>query len=441
MTEIYAPEKMDPFRPARLLGALGNPHQGFPSIHVAGTKGKGSVSAMCATCLRAAGLSVGLYTSPHLQDLRERIRILTPGDAEGFIPREKFAALVEQLKPAVERIGGLTWFELVTAAAFMHFEQEAVDVAVVEVGLGGRLDATNVLSPLVSVITSLSLDHTGLLGDTIEAIAAEKGGIIKDGVPVVSAAQAPGATATLQEIAHRRKTSLTLVERDWQYEGRTRHEPQQACARQEVTITRAPAGSLVPAPCTFALALNGRHQQHNAVVSLAALSKVQDALPSLSLDALRQGLAAVSWPGRLQMLLEAPGLPSLLIDGAHNADSAEKLVAYFHEMCRFRNLWLVLGITADKNVPGILRPLLPLAEKAFITQAQHPRATEVASLQAAAADLGYQVQTEPDIARAVRAAWQAATPGDLICVTGSLYIVGDLLNCWDSLKSTLLQDR
>lgn len=441
MTEIYAPEKMDPFRPARLLRALGNPHEGFPSIHIAGTKGKGSVSAMCATCLRAAGHSVGLYTSPHLQDLRERIRILTPDDEEGLISQAKFAALVEQLKPAVERIGGLTWFELVTAAAFMHFEQEAVDVAVVEVGLGGRLDATNVLTPLVSVITSLSLDHTGLLGNTIESIAAEKGGIIKERVPVVSAAQTPGATATLQEIAHRRRTSLTLVERDWQYDGRTWYEPQHACAQQDVTITKAPEDSLVQAPYTFDLALNGRHQQHNAVVTLAALSQVQDAFPSLSLDALRQGLASVSWPGRLQMLLEGPGRPSLLIDGAHNADSAQKLASYFQEMCQFRDLWLVLGITADKNVPGILQPLLPLARKAFITRAQHPRATDVASLKAVAAELGHEVQTEPDIAGAVRAAWQAAAPEDLICVTGSLYIVGDLLNCWDSLKSALLRDR
>ncbi len=438
MTEIYAPEMMDPFRPARLLRALGNPHHQFPALHIAGTKGKGSVAAMCAASLRAAGLSVGLYTSPHLQDLRERIRILTPADPSGMIEPARFTALVEELKPAVEEVGDLTWFELITAIAFMHFAREEVDVAVVEVGLGGRLDATNVLTPLVSVITALSMDHTGLLGNTLEEIAMEKGGIIKDGVPLVSAAQEPGPLATLEELAAQHDAPVAVIGRDWRYKGHSRRVPHRICEQQTVTVTATPNDALFSAPQTFSLALSGRHQQENAVVALAALNEVRHHFPTLSLAALQEGLSTVEWPGRLQMLHEGPGGPALLIDGAHNDDSAQKLSAYLQQRCHFNRLWLVLGITADKNVPGILAPLLPLSAGTFVTSASHPRATPTSALENAANNLGYEVIQEPDIAAAVTAAWNAASPNDLICVTGSLYIVGDLLNCWERLKSTLL---
>lgn len=439
MTEVYAPEKMDPQRPARLLHVLGDPHGQFPSIHVAGTKGKGSVAAMCAACLRAAGLRVGLYTSPHLRDLRERIRVLSPDEARGDIGRGDFVSLVNELKSAVQQIPGLTWFELLTAVAFMYFAREQVDVAVVEVGLGGRLDATNVLTPLVSVITSLSLDHTGLLGNTLEAIATEKAGIIKNDVPVISASQAPQALGRLKSIARERKAPLALVGREWQYEGKTMETPDSVCAAQAVTVTGAPPGALVNAPETFPLALAGEHQQENAVVALATLEQIRSSFPSLTPAALREGLSTVRWPGRLQILHEQANTPAVLIDGAHNADSAQKLAAYLRNKCRFGRLWLILGVTADKNVPGILEPLLPLADGIFVTQANHPRATRAATLQEAAAVLGYAVQTRADIGDSVRAAWTAAGPSDLICVTGSLFVVGDLLNCWDNLKSSLLR--
>ena len=172
----YMANKLDATRPQRLMAFLGDPQAAFPSIHIAGTKGKGSVAAMCAASLRAAGYKVGLYTSPHVQEFRERIRILTPEDEDGRIPQADFVALMAEMKTAVAAIEEITWFEVVTAVAFLHFARQGVDVAVVEVGLGGRLDATNVLNPLVSVITSLSYDHVDLLGDTLTQIAAEKGG-------------------------------------------------------------------------------------------------------------------------------------------------------------------------------------------------------------------------------------------------------------------------
>lgn len=432
MTDRYAPEKMDPSRPARLLAQLGNPHSHFPSIHVAGTKGKGSVAAMCAACLRAAGLSVGLYTSPHLQEIRERIRVLTPADADGRIPHSDFASLVESLKEAAAREARLTWFELVTAVAFMHFAERDVDVAVVEVGLGGRLDATNVLTPLVSVITSLSLDHTGLLGNTVAAIAAEKGGIIKPGVPVVTASQEEEAMATLEEIALELRAPLVAVGRQWHYEGRLLN------GTQEVTVMDAPDDVCFPAPSTFRLALTGAHQRENAVVALAALHEARGAFPTLDVDAMRRGLATVHWPGRLQILHRAPDTPTILLDGAHNADSAAKLAQALAELYDYERLWLVLGVTAEKNIPGILQPLLPLANGVFATQANHPRASAPSVLRRHARRLGYQVHVRRNVDTAVTAAWEAAGASDLICVTGSLFVVGDLLNSWDSLKSVLL---
>jgi dihydrofolate synthase/folylpolyglutamate synthase len=215
--ETYAPENISLNRPRQLLNFLGNPHLSFHSIHIAGTKGKGSVAAMCAACLREAGLSVGLYTSPHLQDFRDRIRILQPEDGDGRIHPERVADLVDELKPAVDQVLELTWYELVTALAFLHFADEKVDIAVVEVGLGGRLDATNLLHPLVSVITSLSFDHTYLLGNTLSEIAAEKGGIIKPGVPVVTSSQEPEAMHRLIQIAEFQGAPMTVIGRDWDW--------------------------------------------------------------------------------------------------------------------------------------------------------------------------------------------------------------------------------
>lgn len=441
MTEIYAPEKMDPSRPARLLRALGDPHRQFRSIHIAGTKGKGSVAAMCATALRATGLTVGLYTSPHLRDLRERIRILTPDDGQGYITQEAFVALVDDLRGVTRRMPGLTWFELMTAMAFMHFARNRVDVAVVEVGLGGRLDATNVLTPLVSVITSLSLDHTGLLGNTLAQIAAEKGGIIKKGVPVICANQAEEAMTVIRRIADEHDAPLSVVGDAWQFEGRELFVDSNTCAGQVITITRAPQTAAITAQAEFKLSLSGSYQQENAVVALATLGVVSQHFPELGLEAMRRGLSEVQWPGRLQILHQGNDTPTLLIDGAHNADSAQKLANYLQSGCRYDRLWLILGVTADKNVRGILQPLLPLAAGAIVTRADNPRATDPQVLKETARDLGHVVHIEPDIATAVASLWSVARPTDLICVSGSLYIVGDLLNCWESLKSRLMGVR
>ncbi len=336
----YQASKIDTNRTRLLLQLLNDPHSDFPSIHIAGTKGKGSAAVMCAAVLRASGLRVGLYTSPHLRDFRERIRILTVDDAEGWIGKADFVALMDQVQDHLAVLPDLTWFEIVTAVAFRHFADQEVDVAVVEVGLGGRLDTTNVLTPLVSVITSLSLDHTALLGDTLAQIAAEKGGIIKPDVPVVSAPQADEAMAVLKDIAFKRSAPLTIVGQDWLYQGRSRR----------LQITHAPDGALVPAPISFDLALAGDHQLENAAVALAALDTVKRIFPAITLAAVREGLATVKWDGRLQLVHEAPDQPSLLIDSAHNKDSAQKLAAALAAEYTYRNLWFIFGAPQDKDI-------------------------------------------------------------------------------------------
>jgi dihydrofolate synthase/folylpolyglutamate synthase len=436
----YTSENISLDRPRRLLRLVDDPQKTFQTIHIAGTKGKGSVAAMCAAIFRAAGYRVGLYTSPHLFDFRDRIRIVTPQDGDGRIGRAQVVDLVQALKPAVAQMPEVTWYEVVTALAFMYFAQEKVDLAVVEVGLGGRLDATNVLSPLVSVITSLSLDHTILLGDTLPEIAAEKGGIIKPGTPVVTAPQVPEALERLLEIADSEGAPVTIVGRDWQWqavphlqEGIMSKPP----SRQQIILSQATDTAFVRPPLHLTLNLTGRHQQENAMVALATVDKAAGAYPRLDVNAVVEGLARVDWPGRLQVLSSDDDRPTLLVDCAHNADSAAKLAFALKHDYRFETLWLILGITADKDQRGILQELLPLAERVIMTSSGHPRAAKPAELVELAGELGTLAVASSSVTEAVRRAWREARPKDLICVSGSIFVVGDLLYHWDGLQSEL----
>lgn len=441
--EQYAPENYSLQRPITLLANLGNPHLAFPSIHIAGTKGKGSVAVMCASILSQSGLRVGLYTSPHLFDFRERIRILSEEDQDGRISGVQVANLTERLRLAAESIYSLTWFELVTALAFMHFAEEQIDIAVVEVGLGGRLDATNALSPLVSVITSLSLDHTQLLGNTLKEIAFEKGGIIKYRVPVVSAPQEAEALLELERISNSRKAPLTLVGRDWDFEVVSTAVPNFQNNRfvqsQEFTITKVPENCFIPNHTSFSVSLVGYYQFENALAALAAINIIYPRFPNLTTDMVRRALATVEWPGRLQLLSTGWDRPTVLVDGAHNVDSARKLALALETNYSFRKIYLILGVTADKDIAGILNALLPLADHVVVTESSHPRACPTDELLTLAEQLGFHVQTSPSVVQAVEACWNLASTHDLICITGSIFVVGDLLNHWESLQSGLIK--
>lgn len=434
----YMASKIDATRPKRLLDKMGSPYQDFPAIHIAGTKGKGSVSAMCAFALRAAGLRVGLYTSPHLIDFRERIRILTPNDKQGLIPEAAFVSIIDQLRPVIADFPEITWFEVVTAVAFQHFSNEQVDIAVVEVGLGGRLDATNILSPLVSVITSLSLDHTQFLGNTLAQIAFEKGGIIKPGIPVIVAPQPQEASEKLRQIAVERGAPIAFLAENWQVENM---QPQSGSQLPQIHFNRMPANSIIQTDAPVEIALLGAHQIENGVVAIATLSEIADQFPALTETAVRQGLRQVEWNGRLQILNPAnDAWPTILVDCAHNPDSAQKLVDALTHLFTYERLWLVLGAPADKDVAGMLQLLLPMTHKAIFTTANHPRSISPESLVEMAKASGYESVAVPEIGAAVKTAVALANPGDIVCITGSIIVVGDLLNQWERLQSSLMGD-
>ncbi|MEW6094551.1 MAG: folylpolyglutamate synthase/dihydrofolate synthase family protein, partial [Chloroflexota bacterium] len=292
-----------------LMGRLGNPQDAYPTLHVAGTKGKGSTSALMAWGLSANGYKTGLYISPHLQDFAERIQI----DGKP-IAHDELARLVEEMKPSVAQIPKLTTFEITTALAFLYFARQKVDAAVIEVGLGGRLDATNVVAPRVSVITSLSYDHMAVLGNTLTLIAGEKAGIIKPGVPVVSAPQADEALAVLERISAERGSPLTLVGRDMEIKAR-----EHSLDGQSLTILNPQSSIHNPKSVILRIPLLGAHQVVNAATAYAAL---RASGLNVSDKAIRKGFAAVNWPCRFEV---ARREPPVIFDSAHNVDSFQKL--------------------------------------------------------------------------------------------------------------------
>ena len=409
--ERYTPDVVSLQRPRQLAAALGKPHKAYPTLHITGTKGKGSVGKMCASALRAAGLRTGLYTSPHLQDFRERFQI----DGE-MIPKETLAALVEEMKPAVASVPELTWFELATALGFLYFAREHVDVAVIEVGLGGRLDATNIITPLVSVITSLSYDHTYLLGETLGEIAGEKAGIIKPEVPVVSAPQHAEALAVIETVAARNHAPLTLVGRDWSY------APGPLTDHIGQSFTAGPAGG---PQAGYWTPLLGAHQVINGAVALAALQRAAEGGLPVSEAAMRQGLREVDWPGRLEIIGVAPWQ---VLDAAHNAESAGRLRDALRDLFPHQRLLLIFGASSDKDITGMFRELLPSVDHLIAVQAVHPRALAPGELAEIARATGYAgpIETIASVGDAVVHARALATPDDLICATGSLFVVGEV---------------
>ncbi len=401
-------------RMRRLLAALGDPHLRYPvAMHVAGTKGKGSVSAICASVLQAAGYRVGLFTSPHLEDFCERIQV--QGE---LISPDAVVALTERMRPVIETIPHLRTFELYTALACLYFAEQGVQAAVLEVGLGGRLDSTNVVMPAVSVITSLSFDHTMLLGHTLPEIAAEKGGIIKPGVPVVVAPQKPEALAVLRRLAAEHGAPLTLIGHDWQVRSLAHSLEGQ---RLEVRPSGGAAQQLD-------LALLGEHQAENGAVAYAALSILRDHGWAISPEALAEGFRQVWWPGRFEILQHSP---TVVADGAHNEDSARRLMQAMHDYFPGRPVTLVFGALRHKEVEGMFSDLLgPAAEtvaRVILTEAETTRAWEAHELLALAqaASPRRPMQVVKPVARALQMALELSAPGDVILVTGSLRVVAE----------------
>jgi dihydrofolate synthase/folylpolyglutamate synthase len=396
----------------RLTSLLGNPERRFPSVHVAGTNGKGSVTAMVANVLRESGYRVGMYISPFLQDFEERMSI----NGEN-IPRERVAELASRARVAVERMleeghEHPTEFEVITAMAFQYFAEEGVDFGVIEVGLGGRYDATNVVTPWVSVITSIGFDHMDRLGNTIAKIAYEKAGIIKSGVPVVSSRQPAEALAVISQAAQENGSRLVRVGEDVEW-----REVRCSIEGQSVHL-RGLHGSYE----NLDIALLGRHQQGNAATAVAALEVLSSAGVRVPEHAVRRGLATVKWPGRLEVISRSP---LIVIDGAHNQDGARVLAAAIRDILPHDRMVLVIGILADKALDDILVELVPPAAHVIVTTPKSPRAYPADKLAEKVREYPVTVHVKPRISDALEKGLELTGPSDLLCVTGSLYLVGD----------------
>jgi len=423
----------------RLVSILGNPHKSFTSVHVAGTNGKGSTSAFIASLLKISGLKVGLFTSPHLVSFTERIRVNSEE-----ITEYEVMSLTEEIRSKVVDFSP-TFFEVVTALAFLYFQRKRIDIAVIEVGMGGRLDATNILMPEVSVITRIDYDHREYLGDTLSEIAYEKAGIIKDSIPVVISSQAPDVLEVIEAMAKEKNSEVYLYGRDF----------------SAVLKRENPSGIWFDyfGGDSFDihdlyLPLIGEHQMQNATVAIKAVELLSKKItPNSELrtpNFIREGLKDVKWPGRLEMIQDNP---PILIDGAHNPAAAvvlsRALVKNFLGI--YKRIILILGIMGDKDIEGIMKPLLPIASEIILTSPGYERAAPPAKLAGIAASLGFpEVRVASCVKDAIEMAIKIAecgmqnseceirnteyeiipkseicNPKSLIVITGSFYTIGE----------------
>jgi dihydrofolate synthase / folylpolyglutamate synthase len=425
--------KLDRMR--TLLTRLGQPDAALKIMHVAGTKGKGSTSAMLAAMLGAAGYRTGVFSSPHLERIEERFAV------EGMAcSAEELINLVDRLRPVCramdeedaassEPSGGPTYFEVTTAMALVHFVERQVDVAILEVGLGGRLDATNVCLPMVSVITSISFDHTQQLGNSLALIAREKAGIIKPGVPVVSGVTELEAQRVIADVAHEHGARLIQVGKDFRYAYRPpRFDFETSLAGHELRLENIP------------LAMRGSHQAANGAVALAALTELRHQGWFVSMDAMRCGLASAALPGRIEFFDaqiangETRGRPAVVVDAAHNQASAQALVAALAELPKHGRRTLVLSVSSDKDVATIVRELVPFFNRVVATQYQeNPRAVaaeELGGLARAAAAAGKRESMEVIVCATPREAWDwvcgSAESEELVVVAGSFFLAAEM---------------
>ena len=396
-----------------LLELVGDPHLALPMAHVAGTKGKGSTVSMMAEVLEASGLRAGVYTSPHLHSVRERIAITGVGP----ISEDDFAKKVECIEPLVQRLnrenkhGHLTTFEMLTVIGFMHFRDAGAMFGSIEVGLGGRLDATNVVSPQVCGIANISFDHMELLGDTLALIAGEKAGIIKEGVPVVSAPQEAEALEVIQRVAKERRAPLTVSGRDitWTLGEST-------LEGQSFTV-KTPRGEY-----PIRTSLLGDHQAENAATVVGMCERLMDQGFNITAESIAGGMAQVKWPARLEILSRNP---LIVTDGAHNPYSVKKLIGAMRTRFHFDRLILVIGLTRTKDLAGMVQELGDLPWRVITTKADHPRALAEELLAEAIRAQGLPQETAGNTAQGIRRARELAGPRDCILVGGSLFIAAE----------------
>jgi dihydrofolate synthase/folylpolyglutamate synthase len=390
----------------RILNAIGNPHKEIQAIHIGGTNGKGSTAAMMSSILQKEGYRVGLYTSPHLIRFTERIKV---NGKE--IEEEEVVALTEWMRKEIETAGiapPFTFFDFTTAMALHYFKQKLVDLAVLEVGLGGRLDSTNVVEPLVSIITNVEKDHEEHLGKTILKIAREKAGIIKNGRPLITAVTQPHVLRLFSKICQEKGTPLFRVGKEFRY----------ARAEDGDFNYEGLNRKLWSVP----LNLKGFHQVINAATAFGAMEVLEDLGYRVSTDAMIDGVREVEWPGRLEIVSSSPGV---ILDGAHNPAGALALKESLEQEFRFQRLVLLIGIMRDKDIPSMLHLLAPLADHIILTRPHTDRATPPLLLKKMLGRSGKKAEIVEDLNEAIERGLSLIEKEDLLCITGSLYTVGE----------------
>ncbi|MYH82528.1 bifunctional folylpolyglutamate synthase/dihydrofolate synthase [Candidatus Poribacteria bacterium] len=423
-----------------LLKRLGNPHDRLRVIHIAGSKGKGSTAALVASVLTQAGYKTGLFTSPHLITPRERCRI----DDE-LISEADVAFYIDKIKPAIETVsasefGRVSFFEIYTALAFTYFADKATDFAVIEVGLGGRLDATNVVTPVATVITPISLEHTAILGETYTEIAAEKADIIKEGCPLVLAPQHPDARAVFEKVANERNVPIVEVKTH-----DVTHKPISGDVEQEHRISTSQLvrnADGIPIAQQFdvetdsesysqlRIPLLGHHQFVNATTAIAAIECLKQEGYAIPKNSIYDGFKNVQWHGRIQRIMSAP---LVVLDGAHSVVSMAALCLTLRESFRYTQAIFIVSLMRDKNLKAIGDIVSKTADTVIATQvSENPRVMAAEAIQEAWSGTCEQITICPNPEKAIAKALASASPTDLICITGSLYLVGQALKIFKS---------
>jgi len=411
----YNVTTFDLSRMQKLMSLLGNPHKKLHAVHIAGTKGKGSTATMLARMLEANGYTVGLYTSPHLVTFHERIVVNSR-----MIAEKEMLGLLNRIHSPVEKMaknGSPTFFEIMTALAIMHFVDKKVDIAVMETGMGGRLDSTNVIKPKVVGITSLSIDHQHQLGKTIDSIAKEKAGIFKQGIPIVTVQQDPMALRVLKSEATTVKAPLSVTGDDidfsYRFETSREHGPHTRICL--TTPTSKFEHLRVP--------LQGRHQAINCGLALAMLDKLKSSGYEIDNEKATDGLSRVTLAGRMEMICTDP---RIMIDGAHNAASIRALIYAIGQNIPYDSMVVIFGCNNDKDLDGMLRQLQYGADKVIFTRSNSPKAVSPDVLAEMYTEIcGKMYQTANSLGEALRLAKSAVSQGDLICITGSFYLIGE----------------
>jgi dihydrofolate synthase/folylpolyglutamate synthase len=393
---------------SNLLKALGNPHKGQKYIHIGGTNGKGSVSAFIASILEEKGLRVGLYTSPHLVRFTERFRI-----NRVEITRENAAALIEELRDASAPEEPPTFFEATTAMALAYFAREDTDIAIMEVGMGGRLDATNVITPLISVITNISKEHEFYLGSRLLDIAGEKGGIIKKGIDVVTGATQPDVIRLFESICQAKSAPMWRLGKDIRYRTTGSGLHYRGLNRQFNDLR---------------LGLKGKFQSRNGALALAVIERLEEKGIKVSPQSIREGLKKTTWPGRMEAVAEKP---TIILDGAHNPAAMGALADSIKTDLKFRQMILVIGVMEDKMIGQILRRIVPLADHIIYTRPVYYRAATPDTIRAEGVRLGKPGEIVPLLTEAIEKARKIADPRDLIVICGSLFVVGEAMTYFD----------